>query len=41
MGLGEYQQLLGELKGLEIGTLHAERSEDSGEEELAYIPRSS
>jgi RNA polymerase sigma factor FliA len=38
MGLGEYQQLLGELKGLEIGTLHAERSEDSGEEELAYVP---
>lgn len=36
--LGEYQQLLGELKGLEIGTLHMERSEDSGEEELAYIP---
>jgi RNA polymerase sigma factor FliA len=38
MELGDYQQLLGELKGLEIGTLHAERSEDSGEEELAYIP---
>jgi RNA polymerase sigma factor FliA len=38
MELGEYQLLLGELKGLEIGTLHAERSEDSGEEELAYIP---
>lgn len=38
MELGEYQQLLGELKGLEIGTLHAEHSEDSGEEELAYIP---
>ena len=38
MELGEYQTLLGELKGLEIGTLHAERSEDSGEEELAYIP---
>jgi RNA polymerase sigma factor FliA len=36
--LEDYQQLLGELKGLEIGTLHAERSEDSGEEELAYIP---
>jgi RNA polymerase sigma factor for flagellar operon FliA len=36
--LGEYQQLLGELKGLEIGTLHAERSEESGEEELAYVP---
>jgi RNA polymerase sigma factor for flagellar operon FliA len=38
MKLGEYQQLLGELKGLEIGTLHMERSEDSGEDELAYIP---
>jgi RNA polymerase sigma factor for flagellar operon FliA len=36
--LEDYQQLLGELKGLEIGTLHMERSEDSGEEELAYIP---
>lgn len=36
--LEDYQQMLGELKGLEIGTLHAERSEDSGEEELAYIP---
>jgi RNA polymerase sigma factor for flagellar operon FliA len=33
-----YQQLLGELKGLEIGTLHSVRSEDPGEEELAYIP---
>ena len=38
MELGDYQQLLGELKGLEIGTLHLERSEDSGEEELAYVP---
>lgn len=38
IGLDAYQQLLGELKGLEIGTLHLERSEDSGEEELAYIP---
>jgi RNA polymerase sigma factor for flagellar operon FliA len=36
--LDEYQQLLGDLKGLEIGTLHLERNEDSGEEELAYIP---
>ena len=36
--LEEYQQLLGELKGLEIGTLHVERNEDSGEEELAYVP---
>jgi RNA polymerase sigma factor for flagellar operon FliA len=38
MELEEYQLLLGELKGLEIGTLHTERNEDSGEEELAYIP---
>jgi RNA polymerase sigma factor for flagellar operon FliA len=38
--LEEYQQLLGELKGLEIGTLHIEHAEDSGEEELAYIPNS-
>jgi RNA polymerase sigma factor for flagellar operon FliA len=38
LGLEEYQQLLGELKGLEIGTLHVEHTEDSGEEELAYIP---
>jgi len=36
--LEEYQQLLGDLKGLEIGTLHIERNEDSGEEELAYVP---
>jgi len=37
MSIEEYQQLLGNLKGLEIGTLHLERNEDSGEEELAYI----
>src|ERR1039457_6439051 len=30
--LDDYQQLLGDLKGLEIGTLHMERNEDSGEE---------
>lgn len=36
--LEEYQQLLGDLKGLEIGTLHMEHNEDSGEEELAYVP---
>jgi RNA polymerase sigma factor for flagellar operon FliA len=36
--LPAYQQLLGELSGLEIGTLHSVRSEDSGEEELVYIP---
>ena len=40
LNLEEYQQLLGDLKGLEIGTLHMERNEDSGEEELAYIPTS-
>jgi RNA polymerase sigma factor for flagellar operon FliA len=38
LSLDDYQQLLGDLKGLEIGTLHMERNEDSGEEELAYIP---
>ncbi len=38
LSLEDYQQLLGELKGLEIGTLNMERSEDSGEEELAYLP---
>ena len=37
VSLEEYQQLLGDLKGLEIGTLHMERNEDSGEEELAYV----
>jgi len=38
LNLEEYQQLLGDLKGLEIGTLHMERNEDSGDEELAYVP---
>ncbi len=38
LGLDDYQQLLGDLKGLEIGTLHLERNENSGEEELAYVP---
>jgi RNA polymerase sigma factor FliA len=38
LSLSEYQLLLGELKGLEIGSLHMERSEDSGDEELSYIP---
>jgi RNA polymerase sigma factor for flagellar operon FliA len=40
LGLNDYQQLLGDLKGLEIGSLHMERTEDSGDEELAYIPGS-
>ena len=38
IGLDEYQSLLGDLRGLEIGTLHVEHNEESGEEELAYIP---
>lgn len=38
LSLDEYQLLLGDLKGLEIGTLHMERNEDSGEEEMAYVP---
>ena len=38
LSLDNYQALLGDLKGLEIGTLHVEHSEDSGEEELAYVP---
>ena len=40
LSLVEYQQLLGDLRGLEIGSLHVERSEESGDEELAYIPGS-
>jgi RNA polymerase sigma factor for flagellar operon FliA len=36
--LADYQQLLAELKGLEIGTLHSRRPDDLDEEELAYIP---
>ena len=38
--LTEFQQLLGDLKGLEIGSLHMERTEDSGDQELAYVPGS-
>jgi len=38
VSLDQYQALLGDLKGLEIGTLHTEHNEDSGEEELAYVP---
>jgi RNA polymerase sigma factor for flagellar operon FliA len=36
--LAEYQRLLGELKGLEIGNLHAERAADSDDEEVIYAP---
>ena len=38
LSLGEYQQLLGELKGLEIGSLNLERNEDGGDDELSYLP---
>jgi RNA polymerase sigma factor FliA len=37
MPLAAYQHLLGELKGLEVGTLYAKRSSDVGEEELVYV----
>ncbi len=40
LSLDQYQQMLGELKGLEIGSLNVERTEDAGDEELAYIPGS-
>jgi RNA polymerase sigma factor for flagellar operon FliA len=35
--LGEYQELLGEIKGLEIGSLQESRSDNSTDEELAYV----
>ena len=37
VSLQNYQKLLSDLKSLEIGSLNAERSEDSSEEELAYV----
>ena len=36
--LAAYQQLLGELKGLEIGTLHSAPSEDSEEDDVVFLP---
>ena len=38
LDLASYQQLLSQLRTLEIGTLHVECNEESGEEELAYLP---
>lgn len=38
ISLQEYHQLLGELKGLEIGSLNLERNEDGGDDELSYVP---
>ncbi|WP_254059474.1 sigma-70 family RNA polymerase sigma factor [Granulicella sp. L46] len=37
LGIHEYQLLLGQLKGLEIGSLNLEHNDDSGEDQLAYI----
>jgi RNA polymerase sigma factor for flagellar operon FliA len=36
--LEAYQHLLGELKSLEVGTLHTERSPDAGDGEWIYLP---
>ncbi len=38
LSLVHLQQLAGQLKGLEIAALNAERGGDGGEEELAYLP---
>ncbi len=38
ISLAAVHQLTGTLRGLEVSTLHAERGEDSGEEELAFLP---
>ena len=40
VGLNEYQKLLGDLSGLKVGSLHVEHTEDSGDQEIAYIPGS-
>ena len=40
LSLSDYQRLTGELKGLEIGSLQAEHTQDSSDEEIAYIPTS-
>jgi len=33
----EYQQLLGELHGLQLGTLHRQNDDDAGDEELVHV----
>jgi RNA polymerase sigma factor for flagellar operon FliA len=38
MSLKDYQQLLGELKGLEVGSLNLERNEEGGDDEVSYLP---
>ena len=37
LGLNEYQLLLGQLKGLEIGSLNLEHNEDCSEDQIAYL----
>lgn len=38
LDLEDYHQLLGQLRSLEVGALNVECNEDSGDEELAYVP---
>lgn len=40
MDLEELQQLMGELRSLELGSLNAEHSKDEDDEELEYVPAS-
>jgi RNA polymerase sigma factor for flagellar operon FliA len=40
MELEELQQLIGELRSLELGSLNAEHSKDEDDEELEYVPAS-
>ena len=40
MSLDEYQHLLTDLRGLEIGSLDVGHTEDSSEDEVAYVPSS-
>jgi len=40
MPLDEYQHLLTDLRGLEIGSLDVAHSEDSSDDEVAYVPSS-
>ncbi|MES2220982.1 MAG: FliA/WhiG family RNA polymerase sigma factor [Acidobacteriota bacterium] len=40
MSLDEYQHLLTDLRGLEIGSLDVGHSEDSSDDEVAYVPSS-
>jgi RNA polymerase sigma factor FliA len=40
MSLDEYQRLLTDLRGLEVGSLDVAHSEDSSDDEVAYVPGS-